>query len=79
MGAIVPANFTLDEWKRINNELDANEIQYGMPARVYGLAVLGSFSNRKLGAAHKRTRETWRFLGKMSGSICSRSRKYSTT
>ena len=61
----MPANFTLDEWKRINNELDMNEKKYGLPARVYGSAVLGSFNIRKLGAAHKRTRETWRFLAKM--------------
>ncbi len=57
--------FTSEEWRKINDQLDENEVRYGLPSRVYGSVVLGSFNIRKLGAANKRTPETWQFFGRM--------------
>ncbi len=61
-------SITAAEWKKINREFDADSVRYGLPERVYGSAVLGSFNIRKLGAASKRSAATWRFLGR----ICAR-------
>ncbi len=54
--------FTRDEWQKIRETLAAGPVQFGLPERLYGSAVLGSFNIRKLGAAGKRNADTWRFL-----------------
>ena len=41
--------FTVAEWKRIEDELTANRDRYGFPQREYGSVLLGSFNVRKLG------------------------------
>jgi hypothetical protein len=61
------AEFTADEWNRINSYLDEDPQRYGIPERVYGSVVLASFNIRKLGEISKRDPKTWKFLG----SICS--------
>lgn len=59
------AQFTVAEWKRIEDELTANPGRYGLPERVYGSIVMGSFNVRKLGAAKGRTKRTWEFLARI--------------
>lgn len=59
------AQFTVPEWKRIEEELTANPEQYGFPNRVYGSVLLGSFNVRKLGAAKGRSKRTWEFLARI--------------
>ncbi len=54
--------FTPEEWRQIRATLHANPARYGLPARVYGSAVAGSFNIRKLGAVESRDEDTWRFL-----------------
>jgi len=54
--------FTLAEWKTIRKTLDKNPDRYGLPKRVYGSVILGSFNIRKLGASRNRNQETWEFL-----------------
>lgn len=61
------SEFTKEEWKRINEFLDADPQRYGIPERVYGSAILASFNIRKLGKINKRSIETWEFITK----ICS--------
>jgi endonuclease/exonuclease/phosphatase family metal-dependent hydrolase len=57
------------QWKKVNKVLDADPARYGMPERVYGSAVLGSFNIRKLGAERKRDDATWQFLGRLCRRI----------
>ncbi len=59
------AQFTVAEWKRIDEELTANPGRYGFPERVYGSVLLGSFNVRKLGSSHGRTKRTWEFLARI--------------
>ncbi|MBL4658163.1 MAG: hypothetical protein JKX73_09200, partial [Flavobacteriales bacterium] len=54
--------FTSEEWKKINKALDNDPKKYGIPERVHGSAVIGSFNIRKLGNARSRSPETWAFL-----------------
>lgn len=54
--------FTTDEWAQIRATLHAAPARYGLPARVYGSAVAGTFNIRKLGAVEARDEDTWRFL-----------------
>lgn len=54
--------FTPDEWLDIRAALAADPARYGIPARVYGSAVAGTFNIRKLGAVGSREPETWHFL-----------------
>ncbi len=61
--------FSQAEWDAINAELDRDPQRYGVPARVFGSAVLGSFNIRKLGAARRRSAATWRFLGRLCRSF----------
>ncbi|NJO74177.1 MAG: endonuclease/exonuclease/phosphatase [Leptolyngbyaceae cyanobacterium RM1_406_9] len=56
------AELTEAEWDKINATFAADPYKYGLPKRVYGSAVLGSFNIRKLGKADKRTANTWKFL-----------------
>lgn len=56
------AELTDAEWDKINATLAADPARYGLPKRVYGSAVLGSFNIRKLGRADKRSANTWKFL-----------------
>jgi len=54
--------FTSAEWKKIRATLAKNPKKYGLPERIYGSAVIGSFNIRKLGNARGRSPETWDFL-----------------
>lgn len=54
--------FTPAEWKKINVTLKEDPVKYGLPERIYGSVVLGSFNIRKLGSVRKRSPETWQFL-----------------
>jgi len=54
--------FTSTEWKIIRATLAKNPKKYGLPERIYGSAVIGSFNIRKLGNARGRSPETWDFL-----------------
>ncbi|WP_417387435.1 endonuclease/exonuclease/phosphatase [Gimesia sp.] len=56
------AKFNKDEWKLIRDKLNSNPQRYGLPARVYGSAVVGSANIRKLGAKDKRDPDTWQFF-----------------
>lgn len=62
------AVFTTDEWRRIRARLEAEPAGFGLPERVYGSALLGSFNIRKLGSATGRNADTWQFLA----DICRR-------
>ena len=59
------AQFTVAEWKRIDEELTANPGKYGFPDRVYGSVLMGSFNVRKLGASDGRNKRTWEFLARI--------------
>lgn len=56
------AKFTAAEWEKIRQTLKADPDRYGLPARVYGSAVLASANIRKLGAKNKRDANTWNFF-----------------
>jgi len=58
--------FERREWEKIRTRLQAEPLQYGLPSRIYGSAVLGSFNIRKLGSIHSRDEQTWRFLADVS-------------
>ena len=56
--------FTPEEWKKIrktSDDADAQE-KFGLPKRVYGSVVLGSFNIRKLGSSRSRNEDIWKFL-----------------
>lgn len=62
-----PPKFTESEWKEIRKKLTASPDRYGLPRRVYGSLVLGSFNIRKLGpirsgGKHERDMNVWQFL-----------------
>ncbi len=61
------AEFTPDEWAKINALLKANPQKYGLPKREYGSVVLASFNIRKLGRKRQRNEATWQFLAKILG------------
>lgn len=56
--------FTPEEWKKIRKTLDDADApeKFGLPKRVYGSVVLGSFNIRKLGSSRSRNEDTWKFL-----------------
>ena len=54
--------FTKDEWVKIRQQLARHPTEYGLPKRVYGSVVLGSFNIRKLGRVSGRNGATWEFL-----------------
>lgn len=56
------ASFTKQEWKEIRQRLNEQPNRYGVPARTYGSAVVGSFNIRKLGRVESRDEDTWQFL-----------------
>ncbi|MCH7903478.1 MAG: endonuclease/exonuclease/phosphatase [Armatimonadetes bacterium] len=56
------AKFTATEWQKIRVRLNADPQRYGIPARVYGSAVVASANIRKLGAKSKRDAHTWQFF-----------------
>ena len=60
------AEFSNEEWDLIFAELDRDPDAYGLPRRIYGSAVVGSFNVRKLGAARNRGPRTWDFLARVS-------------
>ena len=57
--------FTVAEWGKINATLDKDPEHFGLPRRVYGSAVIGSFNIRKLGNARRRSPEAWAFLARV--------------
>lgn len=57
--------FTTAEWKHINALLDKDPDKFGLPKRIYGTVVLGSFNIRKLGSSRNRSKETWEFLARI--------------
>lgn len=59
--------FTASEWKKIRTALASDPDLYGLPKRVYGSIVLGSFNIRKLGSlsskgTHQRDEGAMSFL-----------------
>ena len=54
--------FTPDEWKLIRQTLKDGPDKFGLPERIYGTVVLGSFNIRKLGSTRSRSPDTWDFL-----------------
>jgi len=66
----MPASqFTSEEWKRINEELDKDQAKYGLPEREYGSVLLGSFNIRKLGSSRSRSPDAWEFLARVCRSF----------
>lgn len=57
--------FTNDEWQKINTLFEQSADEFGLPKRVYGSVVLGSFNIRKLGDVANRDEPTWEFLAKV--------------
>ena len=57
--------FTAAEWGTIHAYFDAHAEQYGLPRRIYGSAVIGSFNIRKLGRRDARSEACWRFLARV--------------
>lgn len=55
-------SFIQSEWNKIRETLESDPARYGLPDRVYGSLVLGSFNIRKLGSVTNRSKETWKFL-----------------
>ncbi|MEJ6561965.1 MAG: hypothetical protein QNL77_06525 [Akkermansiaceae bacterium] len=56
------AKFKASEREKIREQLNRDPCRYGIPKRVYGSAVVGSFNIRKLGGVDKRDAHTWQFL-----------------
>lgn len=56
------SEFTRSEWQKIRDRLNAHPERYGIPTRIYGSAVVGSFNIRKLGRVESRDDDTWQFL-----------------
>ncbi len=54
--------FSTSEWNKIMSRLKQEPDTYGLPRRIYGSAVIGSFNIRKLGRAGNRNARTWEFL-----------------
>ena len=54
--------FTSKDWAKIRKTLEADPVRFGLPERVYGSVVLGSFNIRKLGSSSARNSDTWDFL-----------------
>ena len=53
------------EWKKIMKKFKEDPYKYGLPRRVYGSVVLGSFNIRKLGKKTSRSESTWEFLARV--------------
>ncbi|MEE8583240.1 MAG: endonuclease/exonuclease/phosphatase [Acidobacteriota bacterium] len=51
-----------EEWDKIMGTLRETKGHFGLPERVYGSVVLGSFNIRKLGSPTGRNQRTWEFL-----------------
>ena len=54
--------FSSAEWDLIKARLRADPKKYGLPQRVYGSVLLGSFNIRKMGNTRNRSPDTWEFL-----------------
>ena len=59
--------FGIAEWNKVRKTLADDPAAYGLPQRVYGSMVLGSFNIRKLGklatgSKHERDKKVWEFL-----------------
>ena len=63
------AQFTSEEWIKINQTLEQGRTAYGLPERVYGSVLLGSFNIRKLGSTRSRSPATWEFLAEVCRSF----------
>lgn len=63
------AQFTNNEWDKIDRKLQNDPARYGFPERIYGSALLGSFNIRKLGATKARNERTWKFLAHICGQF----------
>ena len=61
--------FTTAEWRTIRETLDSDRGKYGLPERVYGSVLLGSFNIRKLGSTRSRSPATWEFLAEVCRSF----------
>jgi len=57
--------FCATEWQAINKALAADPAGYGLPERVPGSLLLGSFNIRKLGNPQNRDGYTWQFLAEI--------------
>ncbi len=60
--------FTDAQWTIVRELMRAQPSRYGLPERVYGSALIGSFNIRKLGARESRNDHTWEWLA----SVCRR-------
>ncbi len=63
------AQFTSEEWRKINQTLEQGRTKYGLPQREYGSVLLGSFNIRKLGSTRSRSPDTWKFLAEVCRSF----------
>ena len=54
--------FTDAEWRTIRKLMQGQPSRYGLPERVYGSALIGSFNIRKLGARESRDDSVWEWL-----------------
>jgi len=59
------SEFSDNQWSEIQTLLERQPAKYGLPERVYGSVLLGSFNIRKLGARKNRSDATWRFLARV--------------
>ncbi len=60
--------FSEAQWTTISELMQADPNRYGLPLRVYGSALVGSFNIRKLGARESRDARTWDWLA----NVCRR-------
>ncbi len=61
--------FSSAEWDLIRAKLRADPKRYGLPQRVYGSVLLGSFNIRKMGNTRNRSADTWEFLADICRSF----------
>ncbi len=54
--------FTDAQWAAIRELMHQQPSRYGLPTRVYGSALIGSFNIRKLGARESRDQNTWEWF-----------------
>lgn len=57
--------FSDAQWTRMRELTRTHPGRYGLPERVYGSALIGSFNIRKLGARESRDENTWKWLARV--------------
>lgn len=56
---------TIAEWNEIERKLEEEPRRFGIPERIYGSTLIGSFNIRKLGSSRARDKRTWAFLARI--------------